>query len=101
MNNATNIQSNAFRTDTLAMHLIAAIAGAHGDGRRTNLDDLVQGIGARRGDVRRALSALHQQGYLDVLRMRPTLQGLALGRALAGRNLPVLREAPLAIVRAA
>ncbi|MEJ7727774.1 MAG: hypothetical protein WKG00_01010 [Polyangiaceae bacterium] len=87
----------AFCADTLAIHLIAAIATAHADGQRLDLDELVKHVGARRADVRRTLSALHREGYLDVLRMRPTLQGFALGRAFAGQALPALRHAPVAV----
>ena len=100
MHTATN-HDDAFRSDTLAMHLIAAMVEAHAEGRRLGLDDLVQDIGARRGDVRRTLTALHHEGYVDVLRMRPTLQGFAIGRALAGSTLPALRQEPMAATRAA
>lgn len=92
MDTATRTRAPAFRADTLAMHLLAALVGAHAEGRRLGLDDLVKDIGARRGDVRRTLSALHSEGYVDVLRMRPTLQGFAIGRSLSGRALPSLRQ---------
>jgi DNA-binding GntR family transcriptional regulator len=92
---------SAFCADTLAIHLIAAMASAHGAGQRLDLDGLVRQVGARRADVRRTLSALHREGYVDVLRMRPTLQGFALGRAFAGRALPTLRHVPVAVTRAA
>jgi DNA-binding GntR family transcriptional regulator len=102
MHTATNPHPGpAFQADTLAMHLIAALVSAHAAGQRLDLDGLAQHVGARRADVRRTLSALHREGYLDVLRMRPTLQGFALGRALAGRALPPLRRASAAVTRAA
>jgi DNA-binding IclR family transcriptional regulator len=74
---------------TLALHQIA--------GNRLNLQTLVDEIGVRRADVRRTVSALHRQGLVDALRMRPTLEGYAIGRALLVGSLPVLRGQLLAV----
>jgi hypothetical protein len=54
----------------------------------------------RRGDVRRVVSALDREGYVDALRMRPTLLGFAVGRSYLGQPLPALRRPRLALVAA-
>jgi len=88
---------------TLCLHLLRALAHAQREGLRLTLDDLVEQVRARRPDVRKALSQLHQEGLLDVTTMRLTLQGFAVGAALANRTLPELRArttAKLAVVAA-
>ena len=70
-------------------------------GTDASLELLVEERRVRRGDVRRTLSALHREGFVDVLRMRPTLAGFALGRALQGTALPSLRAPKVAAVAAA
>lgn len=72
---------------TLAAHVLRSMATAQEDGRRTSLDGLVIQLGVRRPDVRATLSQLHQEGLLDVLHMRLTLRGYALGRAFSSRRL--------------
>jgi len=69
-------------------------------GRVANLQTLVDEIGARRGDVRKTVSALHRAGYVDVLRMRLTLAGFAIGSRLVDATLPPLR-APASLSEAA
>jgi len=64
-----------------------------------NLEDLVGEIGVRRKDVRAVLTKLHQQGFLDVLRMRLSLRGFAIGVSLQGEELRALRV-PAAVVAA-
>ncbi len=55
----------------------------------------------RRTDIRGVVTTLDRQGFVDALRMRPTLLGFALGRSLAAEALPVLRSRPrLAVVAA-
>ena len=76
---------------TLCLHLLRALAHAQREGLRLTLDDLVEQVRARRPDVRKALSQLHQEGLLDVTTMRLTLAGFALGASLASRALPELR----------
>lgn len=76
----------------LAEHLLRTIARDHLDGRRSDLESLTRLLGVRRADVRSTLTALHQEGYVDVLRMRLTLEGFALGVALLERPAPALRR---------
>lgn len=85
----------------LSAHVLQALALAQTEGRASTLDSLVAELRVRRGDIRRTVSALHQEGYLDALRMRLTLQGFALGRSLMGEALPALRKPKLAVVAAA
>ncbi len=77
--------------DAVALHLLRALVQSGEDGRATHLEELSEAIGVRKADCRRALSTLHRQGYVDVLRMRPTLSGFAVGAAL--------REAPMRELR--
>ncbi len=85
----------------LPAHVLQVLVRLHTEGRRATLEMLVEALRVRRGDVRRTLSALHREGFVDVLRMRPTLAGFALGRALEGVELPALRVAKVAAVVAA
>lgn len=73
----------------LAAHLVVAIARARG--RAITLDDLAEAIGVRRSDVRASLSRLHREGWVDALKLRLTLPGLALAASLDGCKLPALR----------
>ncbi len=82
----------------LSTHVLQALAQAQSDGRRVSLESLTETLRVRRGDVRRVVSLLHRQGFVDALRMRLTLQGFALGRAYLGQELPALR--PSASARA-
>ena len=75
----------------LAIHLLQSRTSAHREGRRSTLDGMVSELGIRRGDVRSALSALHREGLIDVLRMRLTLVGFAIGQALLSERLLSLR----------
>ena len=88
----TSCPDLAPRADALAIHLLQALTTRHDEGRLVHLDDLAQAVGARRADVRATLSRMHREGWIDVVRMRPTLRGFALGRALAGRRLAPMRE---------
>jgi DNA-binding IclR family transcriptional regulator len=65
-----------------------------------SLQTLVDEIGARRADVRRTVSSLHREGYVDALRMRLTMTGFGLGLALLRIKLPRLRSAQLACAAA-
>ena len=78
---------------TLSMHVLRALAHAQTEGQRSTLDTLVDEIKVRRRDVRAAVTALHQQGLVDAVHMRLTLQGFAVGRSLVAQELPVLRTA--------
>jgi hypothetical protein len=87
--------------EAIASHLLAALVRAAHAGRRTNLDELVAEVGVRRAEARATLSALDRQGLVDVLRMRPTLLGFAVGTAFASRPLTELRAAAPALARVA
>jgi DNA-binding IclR family transcriptional regulator len=64
----------------LATHVLLAIA-AH-RGTLLTVADVARIVGARRPDVRRVVSRLHEEGFVDALRMRLTLAGLTLASAL-------------------
>jgi DNA-binding GntR family transcriptional regulator len=87
--------------EAIASHLMAAVTRAAIDGRRTNLEELAQEVGVRRVEARSALSALDRQGLLDVMRMRPTLLGFGVGRALVARGLAPLRDEAATLARVA
>ncbi len=96
------MSENVFSRPNLAQHILRAMSVAQRDDRRVDLDGLSVELGARRADVRGALSALHQQGLVDVVKMRLTLAGFALGTSFASRPLAPLRAAGrLQVVKAA
>ena len=76
---------------TLSMHVLRALAHAQTEGERATLDTLVDQLKVRRHDVRAVVTALHQQGLVDAIHMRLTLQGFAVGRSLLTQELPALR----------
>lgn len=78
----------------LAPHVLRALFELQSEGALVNLETLIDKLKVRRGDVRRVITALHREGYLDALHMRLTLRGLALGAALAKSELRPLRRAP-------
>jgi DNA-binding IclR family transcriptional regulator len=80
----------------LAAHVLRAIARP----RRhiVTVEDIARLVGARRADVRSIVTRLHQEGFVDALRMRPTLAGLALAVALRSCKLKNVRVVPLASV---
>lgn len=80
-------------TRTLSMHILRALADAQTEGRRSTLETLVEQVQVRRRDVRAAVSGLQQQGLVDAIHMRLTLQGFAVGRSLLAQELPALRLA--------
>lgn len=79
--------------DVLAIHVMQLLTS-----RRSaySLEEVAAELEVRKADVRRVVSLLHRQGFMDALRMRPTLAGFALGRAVRGVDLVPLREIPLA-----
>ncbi len=87
--------------DLVSLHLLRAIAKAAARGRSTDLEVLALEIGVRKVDCRAALTTLHRQGYVDVLRMRPTLQGFALGASVRNAVLEPVRGAAVSATRAA
>jgi hypothetical protein len=85
----------------LGAHVLQALAQAQSEGGTASLDTLTQALRVRRGDVRRTVSQLHREGFVDALRMRLTLAGFALGRTYLGQALPPLRRPKLVEVAAA
>src|SRR5579883_2358075 len=77
---------------TLFPHVLQALALAQTEGRTSTLETLTEALRVRRVDIRRTVTLLHRQGYVDALRMRLTLAGFALGRAYLGVTLPPLRS---------
>jgi DNA-binding IclR family transcriptional regulator len=73
----------------LAAHVLRAIARPRS--RVVTVEDVARIVGARRAEVRRVVSRLHEEGFVDALRMRPTLTGLALASALRACKLKELR----------
>lgn len=61
------------------------------EGRRSDLDSLCATIALRRADVRATLSDLDREGLLDVLRMRLSFAGFALGLSLLDKPLRTVR----------
>ena len=83
----------------LAAHVLVAIA--HARGSAVTLDDLSTSLGVRRADVRASLSQLHREGFLDAMKLRLTLPGLALAASLDGCKLRSFRlSAPARIIAA-
>lgn len=79
---------------TIAAHVLCELGGAHArraPQARLRLDELAAQIGVRRADVRRVVSALHAEGFVDAQRLRLTLSGFALAVALDGRRLRTVR----------
>jgi hypothetical protein len=86
---------------TLAAYILQALTLAQREGRSENLETLVETLRVRRKDIRTTLTVLHRQGLVDVLRMRLSLTGFAIGTALVGQSLPELRKTALAAIVAA
>jgi DNA-binding IclR family transcriptional regulator len=86
---------------TLAAHLLKTLFEARAHAQPSSLDELSAKLGVRRNDVRAALSQLHREGCVDVLRMQLTLRGLALGAAFASASLKPVRGARRSAVAAA
>ena len=77
--------------EALAEHLLRTLACDHLEGRRSDLDTLTAELQVRRADVRSVLSALHREGYVDVLRMKLTLAGFAIGCQLMDVSIGEIR----------
>jgi hypothetical protein len=77
--------------NTLAPYVLQTLAKYQLEGRICSLDHLAGEIKVRRADLRRTVSALHREGFVDALRMRLTWSGFALGRAVVAVPLPELR----------
>ncbi|HMY17323.1 MAG TPA: hypothetical protein PKA58_13460 [Polyangium sp.] len=78
----------------IAPYILRALALAQTEGRVMDLETLSREIEVRKADVRKTVTALHQQGLVDALRMRLSLQGFVMGRAMMTANLgPIQRPA--------
>ncbi|WP_437321362.1 hypothetical protein WMF30_25255 [Sorangium sp. So ce134] len=85
----------------LVPHLLRTLLALQSEGKAVTLETLTTALAVRRTDVRRVITALHREGYLDALRMRLTFRGLALGAAFAAAPLRPLRRPSLRAVKAA
>ena len=88
--NPTSSPKSTIDYDLLAIHLLKELTTFQRRGRCADLATLAARVGVRRADARTVLTRLHQQGYVDVLRMRLTLAGLAIGSSLRGVTLAPL-----------
>ncbi len=90
----------AFDTHALAAHVLRAIARRRA--RVVTVDDVARTVGARRSDVRQVVTRLHEEGFVDALRMRPTLAGLAVATSLRSCKLKDVRsESEIPVARCA
>jgi hypothetical protein len=87
--------------DLLAIHVMGALTTALRRGETRTLDELAHELRVRRVDVRRVVSTLHAQGFVDALRMRPTMLGLTVGLAVGNGGLRPLREPRTAVLPSA
>jgi DNA-binding IclR family transcriptional regulator len=85
----------------LVPHLLRTLHALQSEGETATLETLTRALQVRRSDVRRAVTAMHREGFVDALRMRLTFRGLALGAAFAAAPLRPLRRAPLRAISAA
>jgi DNA-binding IclR family transcriptional regulator len=89
-------------TKDLAPHVLKALFDLQSEGALVNLQTLTDLLRVRRGDIRRVITALHREGYVDAVHMRLTLRGLAVGAAFAQSPLrPLRRVSSRASVQAA
>ncbi len=87
--------------DVVAMHVLRALTRSARTERRVSLEDLSTELRVRKVDVRRILTTLDRQGFVDVLHMRPTMLGFAIGHALGAGDLTVQRAPRAVAARAA
>ncbi|WP_437728807.1 hypothetical protein [Sorangium sp. So ce861] len=85
----------------LVPHLLRTLLALQSEGKTVTLETLTTALAVRRTDVRRVITALHREGYLDAVRMRLTFRGLALGAAFAAAPLRPLRRPSVRAVKAA
>jgi len=89
------------KPNRIAPHVVTYLVSAQLLAQPCTLASLTRALGVRRADVRRTVSALHRDGYVDALRMRLTLKGLALGMVLCRYPLSPLRRTPAELKAAA
>lgn len=75
----------------LAPYVLAILYNAQAEGRLMTLASLVSEIKVRKTDLRRTVTALHEQGYLNAMTMRLSIMGFALGSKYAKQGLPDVR----------
>ena len=75
----------------LALHVIKAMTTSHKNAHLVTLDGLTKRLRIRRADIRSVLSALHEEGMLDIATMQLTLEGFAIGCSLNRTDLKPLR----------
>jgi hypothetical protein len=99
---SNSTQDRSPKRDVLAIHVMRTLTRAQRRGRVLTLEDVARELGVRKLDVRSVISTLHAQGFVDAVRMRVTMLGLAVGAAVRGERLPRLRApAARAFARAA
>ena len=76
----------------LTPYILRALAQYQIDERRVNLQTLVDDLEVRRADVRRAMTALHEQGFVDIVSFKLSMNGFAVGMSLLDKELPPLRR---------
>lgn len=76
----------------IAPYILRTLAEAQTEGRVMDLETLSLAVQVRRADVRKTVTALHQQGLVDALRLRLSLAGFAMGRAYMKQELPPLQR---------
>jgi DNA-binding IclR family transcriptional regulator len=83
--------------EEIAPYILRALADAQKEGRVMDLETLSLTIQVRRADVRKTVSALHEQGLVDALRLRLSLAGFAMGTAFLKQDLPPIRRQKVAV----
>jgi DNA-binding IclR family transcriptional regulator len=76
----------------IAPYVLRALAQAQTEGRCMDLETLSHEIEVRKADVRKTVTALHQEGLVDALRLRLSLRGFVMGRSLLAANLGPIRR---------
>ena len=79
-------QTSGMDTNTLSTSLLLLLVKSHEDHTTLTLDVLAQRLNAPREAVRAVVSALHEAGYLDAMRLRLTLKGFAAGQIARGKR---------------
>ena len=92
MNTAAKTQTSAPTDEAMSIHLLRALTHFARQECRVHLEDVAAEAGVRKIDARRLVRELDRQGFVDAMRMRPTLAGFALGASVADVDLKPLRE---------
>jgi hypothetical protein len=95
--NKNHVSTRKLVIDTghLALHVVKRMTILHKVDAPCTLDGLVDDLRVHRTVVREVLSTLHQEGVVDALHMRLTLNGFAIGHSLEHAELPPFRVEPL------